>query len=248
MKRLLVIALATVAALAVSSYALAECGNGVVDPGEECEPTTFEVCTNNQDDDGDGFLDCLDPDCTPEGTGTMFTCGQDCYAVPTCQPLLDDPARMTFKMPKRFDYLKMSARGILNTEINPDVEDVNFVVSNVGGVVYSEQLPPGSFVPNSSGTSFKFKRRRDKITPGMYNYVIKKKYVKKTDTNEVIVKPKMEGDFGLADPLRNTIYTEAELATMTIQLSIGNDVFYITAPYERKRNGWYLRDKYMVAP
>ena len=34
---------------------------------------------------------------------------------------------------------------------------------------------------------------------------------------------------------------------MTIQIAIGDDVFFITAPYERKRDGWYLRDKYMFA-
>ncbi|MCA9526625.1 MAG: hypothetical protein KC549_10060 [Myxococcales bacterium] len=51
------------------------CGDGILDPGEECEPDlswdcladcTYprpEDCTNGEDDDRDGLVDCDDPDC-----------------------------------------------------------------------------------------------------------------------------------------------------------------------------------------
>ena len=56
----------------------------------------------------------------------------------------------------------------------------------------------------------------------------------------------MEADFAEADPVRNALYTEAELATMTVQITCGDDPFYITADWERKRNGWKLSDKDMM--
>jgi len=245
MKRLLVIALATVAALAVSSYALGECGNGVVDPGEECEPITFEVCTNNQDDDLDGLTDCLDPDCTPEGTGTMFTCGQDCYAVPTCQPLLDDPGKIKFKMPKRLDYAKVSARVAPVSSVDPLSEDVSFSFFNTyTGDVYSETVPALSFIPNSKGTTFKFKVKKNGTA--MINFLLIKEKMVKGVLN-YIVKVKLEGDLAGVDPERNPGLTESQLGRILTQFVIGDDTFYINADWIRTSSGWKLPDKYMQA-
>ena len=39
------------------------CGNGIIDPGEECDPAGGEICDNLIDDDGDGQIDCRDPEC-----------------------------------------------------------------------------------------------------------------------------------------------------------------------------------------
>jgi hypothetical protein len=46
-----------------------------------------ENCTNGSDDDGDGLIDCFDPDCTCSGQCADFyytTCNADCYYVPPC--------------------------------------------------------------------------------------------------------------------------------------------------------------------
>ncbi|MBK8556840.1 MAG: hypothetical protein IPL65_14175 [Lewinellaceae bacterium] len=49
-----------------------------------------ENCTNGIDDDGDGLIDCFDPDCTCTGQCDQFyynTCGGDCSYVPPCTQL-----------------------------------------------------------------------------------------------------------------------------------------------------------------
>ncbi len=62
-------------------YHSPECGNGVVEEGEQCDDGNrvgkdgcsvsctvefAETCDNNQDDDGDGLIDCADPECFDE--------------------------------------------------------------------------------------------------------------------------------------------------------------------------------------
>lgn len=51
---------------------------------------TVEDCNNGIDDDGDGLIDCFDPDCTCTGQCDDFyytTCNPDCYFVPPCGPI-----------------------------------------------------------------------------------------------------------------------------------------------------------------
>ena len=50
---------------------------------------------------------------------------------------------------------------------------------------------------------------------------------------------------GIANPAIMTSQTVDQLKTMTIQINVGDDVFYNTAAWEQKSNGWYLADKYM---
>lgn len=68
-----------------------ECGNGTVEPGEQCDDgntvdgdgcsaqcqheTTAEQCANGIDDDEDGLLDCADPDCTQDPVCSETQCG-----------------------------------------------------------------------------------------------------------------------------------------------------------------------------
>ncbi len=51
-----------------SDCTYATCGNCNLDTGEQCDPPNGEVCDNLTDDDGDGRLNCADPDCTPGRT------------------------------------------------------------------------------------------------------------------------------------------------------------------------------------
>jgi hypothetical protein len=81
------------------------CGNGFLDGDEACDPTAgfeegiqpcldqgfdycdgftcgcgkFEVCDNQADDDGDGLVDCDDPDCTFGGETGEFEICFDCF-------------------------------------------------------------------------------------------------------------------------------------------------------------------------
>lgn len=72
---------------------LSDCGNSVIDPGEECDPPNGEICNNLDDDDGDMLVDCADPDCEPL---SQESCGADCMLVEPCQPIEKDPARIRF--------------------------------------------------------------------------------------------------------------------------------------------------------
>jgi hypothetical protein len=58
-------------------------------------------------------------------------------------------------------------------------------------------------------------------------------------------KAKSESDLGIANPAIMTSQTVDQLKTMTIQINVSDDVFYNTAAWEQKSNGWLLRDKYM---
>jgi cysteine-rich repeat protein len=87
--------LATTATGCVETQTLATvkelCGNGTVEPGEECddgndtvgdgcsssctiEPPP-EICENSVDDDGDGLVDCADPDCENDPACSPPICG-----------------------------------------------------------------------------------------------------------------------------------------------------------------------------
>jgi hypothetical protein len=210
--------------------------------GDDCAEPVGEVCSNLVDDDGDGLSDCLDPDCTPEGTD--FVCGPEGRLVPACQPLLDDPAAMEFRTRQNLDKVKVAGRSVPLTEMDPVVDTVIFSTSNINGPVYSQQIHPGSFIPNTKFTKWKYVLKRTG-SPMIYVFKIRKRYNKVTGDTEFILKVKAEGNLDIANPLVMTGQTLEELQTMTIQISVGDDVFYNTNVWERKSNGWYLSDKYM---
>ena len=73
------------------------CGNGIVEPGEDCDPPGTATCDpacdfrpeaacgNGLDDDGDGDIDCDDADCIVDTTACpiMATCTAATAAMPT---------------------------------------------------------------------------------------------------------------------------------------------------------------------
>jgi hypothetical protein len=59
-------------------------------PVSSSAQATVENCTNGVDDDGDGLIDCYDPDCTCSGqcAGFYYTiCNPDCYYVAPCDSI-----------------------------------------------------------------------------------------------------------------------------------------------------------------
>lgn len=52
--------------------------------------TPTEICNNGIDDDGDGLIDCFDPDCTCAGQCDDFyytACPADCFFLPSCDTI-----------------------------------------------------------------------------------------------------------------------------------------------------------------
>lgn len=238
-------AVAAVAAAIMMLPALArgECGNGVLDAGEECDPGAV-ACTYLAAVPDAPVIDCGNARCTAKDTGADYVCTDRCLLTPACRPLLDDPARITFKTRPKLDMVQVTGRSVPVTEMDPVADTVNIFVWNVNGTVYQGQVVPGSFIPNTRVTVWKYVLKRTGI-PLLYNFRIIKRYNRITGDTEFILKVKAEDIMDSANPLVMTGQTLDELKTMTIQISVGDDVFYNTAAWEPKSNGWYLADKYM---
>jgi hypothetical protein len=93
-----------------------------------------EVCDDLLDNDGDGFIDCDDPDCL-------------------CGTIIKDPAQIKLR-PSRIDRLSFSG-GVIPAspaQIDPLNEPVGFLLTNANGAIYRAQLQPGDL----KGSAIKF--------------------------------------------------------------------------------------------
>ncbi len=106
---------------------------------EQCDPPSSEVCNNIMDDDGDGLVDCADPDCS-EAVGP--TCGETCQFVNECKCVGRDPATIKMKDAPKLDKFKMHARvDVPVSEIDPLTNGFGIHLSNANGVIYQAQMP-----------------------------------------------------------------------------------------------------------
>jgi hypothetical protein len=209
---------------------------GPLGPGDPCDPPIAEDCANGTDDDEDGWIDCLDPDCVPAETDVV--CGPDGVLHPACRALEADGGKMRFKQPLRPDSLTLGARALPSSDFDPASETVRLTHRNAFGDIYSEVFPPGTFVPNKAGLRWKVKRKRDGSTQ-VYQATLREK-LGGNGESELFLTFKIEGDLWFADPLRNTAHTEEELGGMVTQVSIGDDSFFLDADWERCPCGWEL--------
>ncbi len=116
---------------------LPRCGNAIVDRDEECDDGNTadgdgcskdcmkqEICADLVDNDGDGLIDCDDPDC------------------PECLHITKDPASVTFKDAGP-DVYKVHGRIDPVTPIAPTTEEVGILLTNADGIIYKALLYPG---------------------------------------------------------------------------------------------------------
>ncbi len=124
------------------------CGNGIVDRDEQCDDGNTvsgdgcsatcqhqEVCTDLADNDGDGLIDCDDPDC------------------PECGQIFKDPATITFK-DSTPDVLKIHGGIEPLTAADPRTEGVGVLLTNANGIVFKAVLLPGDLEGNDRSLSF----------------------------------------------------------------------------------------------
>ncbi|MFT4571977.1 MAG: putative repeat protein (TIGR01451 family), partial [Candidatus Binatia bacterium] len=206
-----------------------DCGNGTLDPGEQCDIPSSEDCSNLFDDDGDGLVDCVDPDCL---TGVP-TCSLSCVLVPTCQPILDDPAIIKFGRNGRLDMISIHARFEPLTPVDFYTDNVEFSMSNAGGVFFRTALYPGDMKSNKKGTSWKFKDKGARSglgsRSGMFKFKVKSKLMKGVLTYPFTIKA--YGDF-----------SRARVPLMTTQMAYGDDNSTLTAEWEGEYGkSWLLR-------
>lgn len=240
--QMLGMAAAVAAAIGLPALARAECGNRVLEAGEECDPGAA-ACTYLSAAPDAPVIDCRNSLCTEKEAGTQYVCTDRCLLTPACQPLLDDPARITFRTRPKLDMLSVTGRSVPLTTLDPAAESVAVSISNINGVVYAQMIGSGAFIPNTKFTAWKYVLKRTGL-PMIYNFRINKKLNRTTGATEFILKVKSESDMTIANPLVMG-QTVDELKNMTIQINVGDDVFYNTADWEVKSNGWYLADKYM---
>jgi hypothetical protein len=233
---------AVAAAIMVPALARGACGDGVLDAGEDCDPGAA-ACTYLSAAPDAPVIDCRNALCTEKDTGINVVCTDRCLLTPACRPLLDDPARITFRARPKLDLLSVTGRSVPLTTLDPVTEEVSFSLQNVNGQVYAATIPATSFIPNTKLTAWKYVLKRTGL-PLLYNFRIRKRLNRTTGATEFILKAKAESNLDVSNPVVMG-QTVEELKNMTLQISIGDDVFYNTADWEVKGNGWYLADKYM---
>ena len=119
------------------------CGNGIIDvllgeqcddgnliPGDGCEPDCRlrEICTDLLENDGDGLIDCDDPDCN-------------------CQVFARDPTTIAFRTRPSLDRLRGHGRMVLANPNAMFTSPVGFLVTNVNGEVYRVVVPGSALQP-----------------------------------------------------------------------------------------------------
>ena len=111
-----------------------------------------EICNNGSDDDGDGFIDCFDPDCANSSDCDGFYIGNDasCEAVPSEFPQFS--LTLDFASPnKTANHLGRIAIGDLDRDGIPEIVSQNrytdelFILNgNDGSVKYSTSVSGGT--------------------------------------------------------------------------------------------------------
>ena len=115
-----------------------QCSDGdMCSAGDQCVggictgvTTLCELCHDLEDNDNDGLIDCLDPDC------------------PTCPPIIDTcnhPCVTSILFQRTgLDLLRLQASFKPFTPIDPATEQVGLLITNANGVVFADLLAPGA--------------------------------------------------------------------------------------------------------
>jgi hypothetical protein len=225
-----------------AASAIPFCGNAVIDPGEDCDPPSPEICNNGIDDDGDLLVDGADPECVVPG---FQSCNAGCLLTPALVPILDDPAKINVYpleaesgTPVRKDFLKIHGRFIPTTVADPLTEGITFMLSNANGEIYQGSLLPGDMEAKIGNTSSRY-RFKDKgaralggrpLRDGIFQFTMRRKLV--NGYVNYAFKIKVFGNM-----------QRATLRRMTTQVYLGDDVAYLTADWSGPPGRWTLRRK-----
>jgi len=206
----------------------ATCGNGVVDPGETCDPPgtaqapNGNPCRTDCTFCGDGIVN------GPSGVGHE-TCDDanslnDDECTNSCRGTIHrDPATIIFRPDLSTDRFK--ATGRINTDrlIDPSQLLVGVTLLNANGVIYTSQLPIGSVIASGHGRRFKFRDRSAHSNPagGIAEWKLS------NHSGWYSFKVAFYGDL-----------SAATLADMTLVLSFGSDEYVSMETWTRTNAGW----------
>ncbi len=155
------------------------CGNGLVDAGETCDPpnpaidpnTNQPECRNDCTSCGDGVVQANNAETCDDGN-IVSGCRPDQPQRPlddclnSCRlPICDDPSRI--KLTSGFDALAFHGRLVAPSAI--DFSSEHFVIqlaTTDGTVIYRDSLLAGS-VPKTTATAWKYRNKAAKETGGI---------------------------------------------------------------------------------
>ena len=154
-----------------------DCGNGVVDAGEECDPGSVnEICSNGFDDDDDGHVDWDDPDCVCPSV----YCSSKCRLVESPQKIFKDPQRFRYRDDPRSDAYMMHFAVRSADPLDPTL-GVSVQVSDGLGPLVTLALVEGAISPTHHGGwrlegvksgdgAARFRITNPRIDSGQYRY------------------------------------------------------------------------------
>ncbi len=200
------------------------CGDGIINGADQCDPPSAETCTNGVDDNGDNLIDCADPLCAFPAT----SCDGNCQLTTACLPILDDPAKLTW------EYVKIHGRFVPDTPVDPENEGFTFMLSNANGLIYRAELFAAD-LRVAGGKSTKRWKFRDKLA--------KRGMGSRKGLSTISMKTRNEPDGSVSYPFKVKAYgdmSNATVALMTTQISVGDDVSFVTAEWKGKPGHWRL--------
>jgi hypothetical protein len=220
------------------------CGNGVLDPGELCDPPSppsahaGEDCSNRIDDNGNGLVDCGDPACSGESAAPF--CSGTCQPG-SCLPIKRDPVLLQFGEPN--DFFSIHGR-VDAEEMSFDPTQVNFeiMIANRFGTVLSAICDGSQLQPSGRLRWFtKDKSARFAEGGGMYRCSLRFRRVLREPS--YTFKIRYYGDFSAANPNApgNPGVDELqEMQTLVYGVGQGN-VGFLRANWKPTGKGWQLR-------
>ncbi len=215
------------------------CGNCVLEAacGEECDPCDHEICDNFIDDDGDGLIDCADPDCEMG----VASCDVDCVLRNSCVVLSRDPAVISFPTggdrsvdrsadgPGRFAF---HGKMIPMSDVDPLRDGFVVTLINAEGEIFRAEVKPADIEARS--TKRYAYRARDKEAVQRDGGIARLSIRVRTESGVVGYGIRVEayGDF-----------SRATLPEMTTQAYLGDDVGFVTATWSGEVGHWKLAPK-----
>lgn len=109
------------------------------------------------DDDCDGLIDCLDPDCA---------------RTPPC--IRRDPSRIRFnEQPVGLDLFTSHGKVNVQQAVDVATQEVGWVLSNSRGVIYRGSLQPGDLTSNVNSRVLRFRDRAARLGQGQHDGIYK---------------------------------------------------------------------------
>jgi hypothetical protein len=123
-----------------------------------CIPQT-EICGNLTDDDCDGLIDCVDPDCA---------------GTPPC--IRRDPSRIRFNVrPVRLDLFTSHGKVGVQQSVEVATQEIGWVLSNSRGLIYRGRLQPGDLASKVNSKVLRFKDPAARLGQGQHDGIYKAK-------------------------------------------------------------------------